>query len=246
MVKANNNSKKNILGVRIDNLTYTEIIKKVNFFLTDAHFHQIVTVNPEFILEAQKNLFFKKIINHSSLNIADGIGIKLAFYYLGKKLKKRLTGIDLMLDILKIASLKKIPLFLVVNKQGLSSFEETRLAILKLYPQLKIDGITINKKTAISSYKKLKFSSATILFCNLGAPDQEFFINSQKNANIRLAMGVGGSFDFLTRKVKRAPVFMRKIGLEWLWRLLQQPKRLKRIWRAVIIFPITIALRKEK
>jgi len=244
----NNNFKNNVLGVRIDNLSYAEIIKKIKKFLTDSDFHQIVTVNPEFVLEAQKNYPFKQILNQSNLNIADGVGIKLAFYYLGIKLKQRLAGVDLMIEILKIASVKKIPLFLVINQEGLSSFKEIRSAILRLYPQLKINGITISKKTDLSLYKKLSFSLPTILFCNLGAPDQEFFINFQKNANIKLAMGVGGSFDFLTGKVKRAPIFMRQIGLEWFWRIFQQKqnrwKRIERILRAVLVFPFQVISKK--
>jgi len=87
-----------------------------------------------------------------------------------------------------------------------------------------------------------------IVFANFGAPYQEKFLNSlksAKNSKMRLVMGVGGSFDYLTGKIRRAPVFTRKIGLEWLWRLIQQPRRIKRIWNAVIIFPIKIIFQKR-
>jgi N-acetylglucosaminyldiphosphoundecaprenol N-acetyl-beta-D-mannosaminyltransferase len=80
--------------------------------------------------------------------------------------------------------------------------------------------------------------------CNFGAPWQEFFIRSQKNDIIKIGIGVGGTFDFWTGKVKRAPIFLRKIGLEWMWRLIQQPKRMRRIFRAVIIFPIRVIFNK--
>jgi N-acetylglucosaminyldiphosphoundecaprenol N-acetyl-beta-D-mannosaminyltransferase len=83
-----------------------------------------------------------------------------------------------------------------------------------------------------------------ILFCNFGAPHQEKFLNSLKSAKIRLAMGVGGSFDYVTGKLQRAPRAMRIFGLEWLWRLILQPKRWRRIWNAVIVFPIKIILFK--
>ena len=84
-----------------------------------------------------------------------------------------------------------------------------------------------------------------IVFCNFGMGYQEKFLYSlknAKNAKIRLVMGVGGGFDFIMGKVKRAPLILRQIGLEWLWRLIQQPQRIKRIWNAVIIFPIRVIL----
>jgi N-acetylglucosaminyldiphosphoundecaprenol N-acetyl-beta-D-mannosaminyltransferase len=96
-----------------------------------------------------------------------------------------------------------------------------------------------NVKSHISQYN--------IILVNFGAPEQEQFIYSlkgQENAKIKLAIGVGGSFDFLTGKVKRAPAWMRSIGLEWLFRLIQQPNRWKRIWNAVVIFPIKVLFSK--
>lgn len=235
-----------ILGVKIDNLSKKEILEKVSDFLTEDKFHQIATVNPEFILTAQKNAKFKNILNNCDLNVADGVGLKFAFWKNGEKLKARIAGADLFEEILKIASINNYKIFLVANSRGLSGWEETRDVILKIYPNLEINGFKV---------EPLKFQGLTIdlinnyniVFCNFGAPFQELFIDSLKsleNAKIRLGMGVGGSFDYLTGKIKRAPVLMRKIGLEWLWRLIQQPKRIKRIWNAVVIFPIKIIFNK--
>jgi len=238
----------NILGVKVDNLTKKEILEKVRFFLAEPKFHQIATINPEFILESQKNPEFKKILNNCNLNVADGFGIRLAFWRFGKKLKARFAGADLMLEILKIAQKQNLNVFLAVNKDGLSTFEETKEAILKIYPDLEINGGNIDTKTEakLLSNRSLASVFGQILFCNFGAPHQELFINSQKCDTIRLAMGVGGSFDFLTRKVRRAPRFMQIIGLEWLWRIFQpqewkfKKERLRRIFQAVIIFPIKV------
>ena len=98
----------NILGVRIDNLSYSEVLGKIELFLGDGKFHQIATINPEFILEAQKNEEFKNILNGCDLNIADGIGIKFAFWRFGKLLKTRIAGADLMDKILEMADEKKL------------------------------------------------------------------------------------------------------------------------------------------
>ena len=233
----------NILGVKIDNLNRDEIIEKINSFLNDGKFHQIATIGPEFILEAQKNEEYKNILNDCSLNIADGFGIKYAFWRYGRKLKTRFTGIDLMQEILKIAESGGLSVFLACRKDGLSSFQETKTALLKVFPNLLINGDDID----INNSYKLQATSYKLIFCNFGAPHQEIFLNSFKNDIIGVAIGVGGSFDFITGKVKRAPRFLRKIGLEWLWRLIQQPNRWKRIWNAVIVFPCKILWnRKEK
>jgi len=228
----------NLLGVRINNLSEKEIFKKVKYFLTGEKFCQIATVNPEFILLAQEDKEFKKILNSCDLNVADGFGIKLAFWKSGKNLKSRIAGIDLMLEILKIASQNNYNIFLAANKNGLSDWKETRAAILAIYPNLKINGADLSfceKNNNEASYK-LQTTNYKILFCNFGAPHQEKFINSIKNDNIKLAMGVGGSFDFITGKIRRAPLWIRNIGLEWLWRLILQPKRFKRAFNSVVIF----------
>ncbi|TSD01450.1 MAG: N-acetylglucosaminyldiphosphoundecaprenol [Parcubacteria group bacterium Athens0714_25] len=237
-----------ILGIKIDNLSREEILKKVEDFLNEEKFHQIATINPEFVLEAQKNEKFRNIINDCDLCVADGTGIFFALLRFGKWLKCRLTGIELMENILQIAEKKNMSIFLASWVGSLSSWEETRNAILKKYPNLAISGDNIDYKNV--SYVS-PFSSANkhlmpnIVFCNFGAPKQEIFINSLKNDNVRLAMGVGGSFDYLTKKTPRAPKFAQILGLEWLWRLALEPRyRFKRIFRAIIIFPIKVILNK--
>ncbi|MCX6813625.1 MAG: WecB/TagA/CpsF family glycosyltransferase, partial [Candidatus Azambacteria bacterium] len=208
-----------ILKVRIDNLSRSEISEKINTFLSENTFRQIATVNPEFILKAQKNLEFKNILNNCDLNVADGIGIWFAFLRFGKYLKSKIAGIDWMPKILKIADDRGLSVFLAARDDGLSTWEETRDAIHKIYPKLIINGTNVNchsceSKNPVSNLFVSALDSRlrgndNILFCNFGAPYQELFINSIKNDNIRLAMGVGGSFDFLTGHIKRAPKILR-------------------------------------
>lgn len=226
-----------ILKVKIDNLEKEEVFQKAEAFLDDNKFHQIATINPEFILEAQKNAEFRNIINNCDLNIADGIGVWFAFLRFGKLLKARMAGADLMCEILKIANEKNLSVFLAVNKSGLGLFEEIRDALSLRYPNIEFFGDNIDPLNL--SYK-LQAKNYDIIFCNFGAPYQEVFLNSLKNDIMGVAMGVGGSFDYLTGKIKRAPKWMRILGLEWLWRLILQPQRWKRIWKAVVVFPIKI------
>ena len=232
-----------VLGIEIDNLTKKEILEKLEFFLSEDKFHQIATINPEFILRAKKNREFKAILNQCDLKVADGIGIKYAFSRFGKKLKTTVPGADLLTEILQIANAKRLSVFLAINKDGLSSYKEIVLVLNKNYPNINFFGEDINPR--ITDYQLL-ITSYSILFCNFGAPFQETFIQSQKDARIRIAMGVGGSFDFLTGKITRAPFWMRQFGLEWLWRFVQEPKyRVKRIFKAVIVFPIKILFSKK-
>ena len=231
-----------ILGVRIDNLNRKEILQRVEDFLLEEKFHQIATVNPEFILEAQVNKKFKQILNGCDLNVADGIGIKFAFWRYGKHLKQCVAGVDLMHDILRIANKHRLSVFLATKKDGLSTWEETAQALQRVYPNIVFSGANID----ISEPYNLEPRTCNLIFCSFGAPQQEHFINSAKNDTIRLAMGVGGAFDFVTGKIKRAPKLWRKIGMEWLWRFIKEPRyRAKRIFNATMVFPIKVLLKNK-
>ncbi len=256
-----------ILEIKIDNLSREEIQNKLRFILSKKNksFYQIVTINPEFILQAQKDKEFKEILNSKyTLNIADGIGLKFASWQQGKNLKCRWAGIDLMQEVLKLANKNKQKVFLVANKNGLSNWQETAKAIRKVYSDIEVRGINLREDAAsprqqtmlrqqfTPDIKKLQLRIPTynpdIIFCSLGAPVQEKLLYTlRNNKNVKLAIGVGGSFDFLTGKIKRAPKWLQIIGLEWLYRLIKEPSyRWQRIFRAVIIFPIRILFGKNK
>ncbi|HBI33640.1 MAG TPA: hypothetical protein DEA43_03415 [Candidatus Moranbacteria bacterium] len=246
----------NILGVRIDNFSKKEILEKIEFFLNEEKFHQIATVNPEFILRAQKDLEFKNILNKADLNVTDGVGIWYAFLRYGGRLKNRIAGVDLMEMIFERANEKKLSLFLAIHKNGLSSFNEIKKVLNEKYPNIEVFGGDIDSRR---NKKIIPNVDQALVFCNFGFPVQEKFINLLKNkqnsnlqlsgcrGKIRLAMGVGGSFDFVTGKIARAPHWMQKIGLEWLWRFAQKPRyRFKRIINAVVVFPIKIIFSKQQ
>lgn len=221
-----------ILEVKINVLSRDKVLDRIKSFLQSESFHRVTTVNPEFLVESERNSIFKDNLKKSDLAVADGFGIVLAGKLYGEKIV-RFPGAELLHEILKIAEEKKYSVALVIRKDGLSSYEEIEVAIRKIYPNLQITDK----------------DSATIVFCNYGAPEQEFFVEELRNKvrnNVRLGMGVGGSFDYLTRKLKRAPKWMQGIGLEWLWRFFLQPKRIKRIWNAVIVFPILVCIKFSK
>lgn len=228
-----------LLGVPLTDDSREDILAEVRKYLKEPTFHRIATINPEFLVLGKKDQSFKDSLLAADLSIADGFGIVLAGWLRGKKIT-RIPGADLVHDILALAEKNGHSVFLAIKKDGLSPYEEIRQALLKKYPRLNIGGLEI----AVSDLKnyQLPATSYQLVLCNFGAPEQEIFLESLRSnpGNIRLAVGVGGSFDYLTGKLKRAPKIMRFFGLEWLWRLILQPKRWKRIWTAVIIFPFLV------
>ncbi|MCK4554872.1 WecB/TagA/CpsF family glycosyltransferase [Candidatus Parcubacteria bacterium] len=239
----------NILGINISTLNKKQVLKKIEQFLQAGKQHQIVTPNPEFLLEAGHDEEFFYILNKADLTVPDGIGLKFAAWAMGKNIH-RVTGADLVTDILKVAQDRKLKVAILNWCDGLSKKEDIDNAVKKLYPKLNFIIKDIDKeignclparpwqagKLEIGSLVKFK---PDILFVALGAPWQEKWIyhNLPKLPSVKIAIGVGGAFDFLTGKIKRAPKFLRVLGLEWLWRLIKQPWRWRRIYNAVIVFP---------
>lgn len=200
----------------------------------------LVTLNPEILLQAEKDLEYAKILNSATLKINDGFGLQLLARLKNKKIGQRLAGVDLAEFILEKAEGLNLRIGLVVNKNGLSSQEEIE-SYLRNQEVKNFVLFSQEKKFFLQSQNfPASFLQSEILLVGLGAPEQEKFIfealQRKLFPNLKLAIGVGGTFDFWTKKQRRAPLFLRKIGLEWLWRLFCQPNRLPRIWRATGVF----------
>jgi N-acetylglucosaminyldiphosphoundecaprenol N-acetyl-beta-D-mannosaminyltransferase len=235
----------NILSVLIDNLPKKEVLAKIEQFLVDGQQHFIVTPNPEMVVAAQKDKKFLEIINRADLAVPDGVGLIFASRYLKRPLPQRITGVDLMTDICRLAEQKNCSVFLLgakfseTEKRGLTNPEETAAALRKKFPQLKISSdVLAPEESSERLIKKINLEKPEILFVALGAGRQEKLIaeNLIKMSSVKIAMGVGGAFDFIAGKIKRAPRWMRETGLEWLWRLFAQPWRWRRIFTATIKF----------
>jgi len=224
-----------ILGVKVDDLIKEQVLQKVESFLKDGQSHYIVTANPEFLVKAQTDEVFRKILNQADLVVPDGIGLILASWFLGQPLKERIAGVDLMEDICQKAAQKKWSVFLLGAGQGVA--EKATDNLKKKYPGLEAWSV-LNS----DSIEQSGIGRPAIIFVALGAVKQEKWINDNLNkmSSVELAMGVGGAFDFISGRIKRAPRFFQSIGLEWLWRLFCQPRRIRRIWRSVIKFPYLV------
>jgi N-acetylglucosaminyldiphosphoundecaprenol N-acetyl-beta-D-mannosaminyltransferase len=227
-----------ILGTRVDNLSITEIEEKILNILNGSSEQKFVTtLNPEILLKAHWDEKYRNILNSADLNICDGFGIKLISFLRGNVVKSRLTGADFVDFLLREAKDRKLKVLIVTAENSLSAPGEIEEAVKKKYSNLSIKSHYFS--ISQNRFENGIMNQAEIVFVNFGAPEQEKFIfeNRAKFPAAKVLVGVGGTFDFLTGKIRRAPSFLRAIGLEWFWRFLQEPKRLHRILNAVIVFP---------
>ncbi len=245
----------NILGIKINVFTKKEALVEIEKLLDSKKQHYLITPNPEIILTAIKHdEEFFYILNKADLSLPDGFGLKIAGWFMGVNLT-RITGADLVKDILELAEKQNKKVTILNWKNGLSNAQDITISLTKKYPKLKFIVQDINREgnncsTQLNPHNPLYQEGCSaqfqpeIIFCTLGAPYQEKFIfhNLKNLPSVKIGIGVGGAFDFLTKKIKRAPKLFRIIGLEWLWRLIKQPWRWKRIYNAVVIFSIKFFL----
>ena len=227
-----------ILGVKIDDLAMEKILARISDYLESKNQHKIFTPNPEICLEAEADENYRRILNEADINIPDGVGLKLGAMILGEKIENRVTGADLTAELLELLDKKNKRAFVLLRADSLTKPLELKKYFKKNFPAIDFDCGTVE----ISDYlncdavlNRITEFSPDILFAALGAPAQELWISRYLKVmpSVKIALGVGGSFDFLTEKIKRAPEAVRELGFEWLYRLYQEPKRLKRIKSAV-------------
>jgi len=230
-----------VLGVKV-NIIEKHLLKKTLIEFIDSNKqHQITTVNPEFIINSHTNKEFKDIINNSSLATIDGSGIiwSLRFKKYKVSLDDRITGVDLTKILINLARHNNYKILFCLHNNGLTSPDNFFIKIKDTYQNL--DFQVSDQDTALEKAQSFK---PEIILVGFGAPLQDIWINDNlKNIpHTKIAMGVGGTFDFLSKAITRAPKVLQSIGLEWLWRLIQQPqlKRVRRILRAIIVFPYLI------
>lgn len=227
-----------ILGVRINNIDMDEAMKKIDGFFASDELNYIYTPNPEIVMRAGRDEEFKKIINSASLNLCDGIGLMIASKLKKKPLKSRVTGYDTSIKILELMNEKCLSLFLLGAKPGIA--EKAIERINRDYPNIVIAGYnngyfngshnghaSCDEEEAL--IQNINDSKADAIFVGMGAGYQEKFIYYNKDKlKTKLAIANGGVIDVLAGNVKIAPAFIRKIGMEWLYRLIKEPKRFKR------------------
>lgn len=215
-------------GVGLDLLTVDETLSKVSEFIEARQSVQHVVVNVAKLVYAQNDENLRNIINSCPLINVDGAGIILGAKFLGIDIPERVTGIDLMQKLIEYSAAKGYGVYFF----GAEEEVVTKVVDIykKQYPKLVVAGYRNGYYKPEEEEKivsDIKDSHADILFVAMGSPKKEIFLgNYSKTMEVPFTMGVGGSFDVVAGKVKRAPEWMQKLHSEWLFRIIQEPKRM--------------------
>ena len=226
-----------VLKCPVDVIDFEDALNQVKCAIfANKNFH-IVTINPEMIMNAQNTSYFLDILNSSDMNIADGVGVKIALKLKGINCENT-RGIDFSRRLIALANDLVLPIgFLGAKEEVMSASCEN---FKKKFPDLNIvykrNGYFDSDNEII---EEIKQSSPRILLVGLGSPKQEeFIVKLKKTLNGCVMIGVGGSFDVFSGFVKESPLIFRKLGLEWFYRTVCQPERIKRIFPTLPIFLI--------
>lgn len=220
--------KTEILGVYFDVLTMAEAQTAAEALLRDGKGGAIVTANPEIILSAQKDPAYLSAINSADLVLADGVGDLYAARILGRPLPERVAGSDLVPRLLAALASTGGSVFLYGAKPGVAA--RAGQALEKEYPGLRVAGTEngyVSDESAL--WQALDERRPDLLLLGLGAPRQERWMAMNRQRTGAVMVGVGGLLDVFAGDVPRAPESWRRAGLEWLYRAIRQPKRIKRI-----------------
>ena len=218
------------MGCQIDNLSLEETLQRIEGFISTGRPHQHVVVNVDKLVKARDDEELRRIINNCALVNADGMPVVWASRVLGKPLKERVAGVDLFEALMKRSAEKGWRVYL------LGAREEVVLRVREifesLHPALQIVGYRNGywkPHEENEVVEKIVLARADILFVAISSPKKEQFLGAyQERMRVPFAMGVGGSFDVASGRIKRAPLWMRNWGLEWFFRFLQEPRRMFR------------------
>ncbi len=233
--------KKNIIDLQMIDMTANDVLEYVIDFvqkpLDKNNKLLIFTPNPEIVVYAKSHPEFQNLLNQAQINLPDGIGITWAASYLGKPLRERITGIDFMLNLCQKSNENPIRIGLLGAGPGIA--DKTAECLIKKYHNLKIDFV--------ASEWDGKDISVDILFVAFGFPKQEQWIaQNLPKLSVKSAMAVGGSFDYISAEVSRAPYLLRRIGLEWFYRLIRQPWRWKRQLALIEFIALVLQMKLTK
>ncbi len=223
--------KTEVLGIDYDNVTMQEALETALTILHGNTPAYCVTPNAEIAYEALHDAALCALINHAGLVLPDGAGVVLASKLIRSPLKQKVAGFDFAMALLPLLEQEGKRLYLLGSKPGIADAAAKKLR--ERYPRLCIcgtaDGYFTDAQAEVSDIRE---AEADVVFVCLGAPKQEFFMQQYLQASgARLMIGLGGTLDGIAGTVKRAPVWMQKLQLEWLYRLIKEPRRFGRMLR---------------
>jgi N-acetylglucosaminyldiphosphoundecaprenol N-acetyl-beta-D-mannosaminyltransferase len=224
-----------ILGVLVDAVTADGALAQISRFVRQGGAHQIVTVNPEFVMRAQWDEAFREVLNGAGLALADGIGLVWASRLLGHPLPERVAGSDLVPRIAQSAVWQDWRLYLLGAGPGVARQAARALTVGR--PGLQVVGTyagSPDPEMDEAIVRRVRAARPDVLLVAYGAPAQDMWIaRNLPGLGVPVAMGVGGSLDFIAGQTRRAPRWVQSLGLEWLHRLILEPWR----WRRMLALP---------
>lgn len=224
-----------ILGVRVDDVTGAEALECIEQFIARRQPQQVATINVEFIMAAQEDAEFRSVLDAAALNVPDSIGVIWAARRLGRPLRERVAGSDLVEWIAKRASREGWKVYLLGAGEGVA--RKAAEVWASRYPGFNCAGAysgspRIEEEAEI--VQRIRAARPDVLFVAYGHPTQDKWIaRNLARLNVPVCMGVGGALDFTAEVTQRAPKWMQRLGLEWLHRLIRQPWR----WRRMLALP---------
>lgn len=236
-----------ILGVKVEAVSKARAIAKIGDFLSVDGGKMVTTPNPEIILYAHRHPEYREILNQTDLAIPDGFGLLLASRLIGYPIHERVSGTDMVPEICRLARERNLPIALLggldqtaLDKAATTIREWGNEVVFAKHGPKKNEWN--NQESHDKIIHELQATRPGLVFVGFGHPKQEKWIAEYRARlpSVRLFMGCGGALDFIAGAAKRAPLWMRKAGIEWLWRLICEPSRYKRIFNAVIVFPIAV------
>lgn len=228
----------------IENLTFEQAKEKIINFIKQNKKSIITPINPEKIIKSLKDEKLREVLKKSNLLLPDGYGIIIASIILGKRIKERITGIDMFESLLDYSNKNNLSVYFLGTESSILNRVIER--IKKEYSGIKIagfhNGFFSDEKDVLNDLVNKKID---ILFVAMGSPKQEFFIyDNFDKIDAKVFMGVGGSFDVFSGKLKRAPSIIRNLGLEWFYRFILEPR--KRFPRILLLFKFLFLVIKER
>jgi len=224
-----------ILGIPVHDVTYDETLEWMGRWIAAGGAHQIATVNPEFVMAARRDVAFRQVLEQAALCVADGVGITLAARYLGQPLRERVAGVDLVERLAARAAVEGWRLFLLGAAPGVA--QRAADLLCARHPGLVVCGTHAGSPAVEEEdeiVERVRAARADILLVAYGAPRQDLWLaRNLARSGAAVGIGVGGVFDYLTGVARRAPSWVRRLGFEWLHRLIHQPWR----WRRQLALP---------
>ncbi|MCX6809524.1 MAG: WecB/TagA/CpsF family glycosyltransferase [Candidatus Berkelbacteria bacterium] len=238
-----------LLNSKINALSKKELLDFVDLKIKNNEKAQISTVNNEFLVEANSNEKFQKVLAKSDLSIADSTGVVWAINRLYHDKIDRLPGADIFMSLCELSRNKGYRIFILGGERGAG--KQTKQKLIKMFFGIHIVGVIDDVKVNENNQNdeiisEINKARPNIVFVALGAPKQEIWISNFKHLiSANIFIGIGGTLDYVSGRVKRAPKFMRELGLEWLFRLFAQPSRIKRIYNATVVFPMLVIMKRK-